>query len=174
MENSKTEFPKEKRVNNRDRRTIVQTLMGGAGLAAASQAWPVSWIKPVISTAVIPAHAQASNVCSLFDISTLTNDTAEITAVLQLQTFGAPDGVEYSINFSSSNNEIASVSGFDPGQINNEANEGLGSGDSNLEGTIGFELELDTNPTDLEVELVFEGSSGLSNCTTETIVGGNF
>ena len=52
------------------RRTALNKLLAGAGLAAGSQALPGSWIKPAISTAVLPAHAEASlGTCTSFEFS---------------------------------------------------------------------------------------------------------
>ena len=43
-----------------DRRNTLKTLLGSAGIVVGSQAVPGKWTQPVISSVVLPAHAQSS------------------------------------------------------------------------------------------------------------------
>ncbi len=64
-----------------ERRAAVKKIIGGAGLVAGSQALPEGWVRPVISTAVIPAHA-AMSVC--VDIAMAAFGEAEFSGVENL------------------------------------------------------------------------------------------
>jgi hypothetical protein len=93
-----------------DRRMAVKKILGGAGVLVGGNALPDRWINPVISTAVIPAHASTSACASVtfeagadesievgnVEIDFTTSDTT-LNAVTWEATFSSEDSLNFSL-----------------------------------------------------------------------------
>lgn len=57
MTNETNEKPKQDTKPGK-RRDALKVILGGAGIAAGSRALPEEWVRPVISSIILPSHAQ--------------------------------------------------------------------------------------------------------------------
>jgi hypothetical protein len=55
--------------HSRARRRLLKALAAGGGAVAATQVVPARWVKPIVDTVVVPAHAQASGPSMLVQLS---------------------------------------------------------------------------------------------------------
>ena len=137
------------------RRKQLKILVFGGGAVAAAQSFPDKWIKPVMSTAITPAHAQTTGPCDIFLGEVCFENENAIIDVLGTV---PPGQIEAEINYASSNRTIASATPesvvFAP------------------DGEVEFEANVDfIDPQDganLEIEFVFESSRNIPNCNFET------
>lgn len=141
--------------HSKTKRTTLKTLLGGAGVVAGSQALPEKWIKPVVSTILLPVHAGVSpdEQCLITGFEAFQSDT--FVADVEVE-FEAPEGSAWLVSFFS-NNEVEDVSG---------ETEGVSDGESISQNyTVGFSQ----NPGggDLEVEVSLEPGEP---CEAETAV----
>ena len=149
-----------------DRRMAVKKILGGAGVLVGGNALPDRWINPVISTAVIPAHASASasasaSACASITFEAGSDESSEVGNV--------------EINFTTSDDEVNFVDWV--GTFSSEDNlafsnpvEGL------IETGIGTYSMSDSNVVayeagsavgrELTVDIVWDGGS----CSAETTV----
>ena len=86
-------------MNDKNRRKALKVIAASA---------PVVYVKPVISTAVMPAHAQISPGCEISIWSAETNNDPN-SATMSILFAGAPGNTPYEIALSSENNTIADV-----------------------------------------------------------------
>ncbi len=68
--------------SNDSRRKLLKSIATGSGAVVAGKSLPESWIKPVIDTVLLPAHAQASSFSCFAGSITSTTDETEGVAIL--------------------------------------------------------------------------------------------
>lgn len=70
---------------NKPRRKLLKSIAAGSGVVITGKSLPESWLKPVVSSVILPAHAQTSTDCPIF---TTTTDWYETSPQTVLSTLG--------------------------------------------------------------------------------------
>ena len=92
---SEKQDPQNKPKSENSRRKAIKGILGGAGAVAGSQALSEGWVKPVVSTAVMPAHAMVSaNVITEVSARFEGSDDSGFETNYEIETdfTGIPDG----------------------------------------------------------------------------------
>lgn len=72
--------------HSRARRRLLKALAAGGGAVAATQVVPARWVKPVVDTVVVPAHAQATGPSMTVQLSLIQDAVDDAGS----DTFNAP------------------------------------------------------------------------------------
>ena len=162
---SKRTTSKDKVTDSSERRTLIKKILGGAGVFAGSQALPDNWIKPAISTALIPAHGNISDcvVNTTFFVAEGQVSSEAINVSLEFSTTGVPEGASVFVAYTSENGL----------QMPNEGNSYVGTINSDgipiwNTGPV-TTIEVQGNPIGAEVfaEIDIEGCPDLVELNTE-------
>jgi len=63
------------------RRTVLKKLALGSGVASAALAMPEKWVRPIVSSVVLPVHATTTNSTYYEDISGFVNDQLDTQVI---------------------------------------------------------------------------------------------
>lgn len=140
----------------KSKRKTLKAILGGTGAVAGASALPDKWGKPIISSVILPAHAQGTPAEECFIEFYSATQSADNEVDVSIEWAADIDAFqEWVISFSAPG--LASVSGETEGGIN--PGEGISQ-----EYDINFS---ELNPTELEATITLE--SGIT-CEIETNV----
>ena len=140
-------------MNKNLRRNILKGLAAGA---------PIVWVKPVISTAIIPAHGAASASVILEELFAIpVPDSEAVDVGVEFSTIGIADGTEFEVVYTSTNRDLQELSNTAEGTI-------TGGISFFEESTSEIEVAGDPQDANVTLEINFESGSGIPSFEAST------